>query len=151
MIADRKHITILLDKSKIEIMKSQIKPTLFFRLVAFFAAAQKKALESVTENELKAHLQFIASDYMQGRNFGTPVPGLELTADYLKAQCLKMNLKPGSTDYFQMVEMVSVKSDPENTVFKLNFQRKYFLKNVELKLKLKLFYFYIQISCLYIY
>jgi len=79
-------------------MKSQIKLTLLFLLVAFNAVAQKEALESITENELKAHLEFIASDYMQGRDFGTPVPGLELTADYLKTECMKMGLIPGGTN-----------------------------------------------------
>ena len=101
-------------------MKSQIKLTLLLLAVVFNAVAQKEALESITENELKAHLEFIASDSMHGRDFGTPVPGLEITADYLKTQCMKMGLKPGGTDYFQIVEMVSVKPDPENTVFKLN-------------------------------
>lgn len=100
-------------------MKTQIKLTLLFLLLAVNAFPQKKAIESITENELKAHLEFIASDYMQGRDFGTPVPGLELTADYLKTQCMQMELKPGSTDYFQRVEMVSVKQDSENTFFKL--------------------------------
>jgi hypothetical protein len=92
-------------------MKSQIKLTLLLLLVVFNTVAQKKALESITENDLKAHLEFIASDNMQGRDFGTPVPGLELTADYLKTQCMKMGLKPRETDYFQIVEMVSVKPD----------------------------------------
>jgi hypothetical protein len=101
-------------------MKSQIKLTLLLLVVVFNAVAQKEALESITENELKAHLEFIASDYMQGRDFGTPIPGLELTADYLKTECMKMGLKPVGTDYFQIVEMVSVKPDAENTFFKLN-------------------------------
>jgi hypothetical protein len=101
-------------------MNSQIKLTLLFLLVVVNAVAQKKALESITENELKEHLEFIASDNMQGRDFGTPVPGLELTADYLKKQCMIMGLKPGSPDYFQIVEMVSVKPDMENTFIILN-------------------------------
>ena len=72
-------------------------------------SAQKKELETITEKDLKAHLEFIASDKMQGRDFFTEVPGLEITADYLKSQCIKMGLKPGGDDFFQEVEMVSVK------------------------------------------
>jgi hypothetical protein len=101
-------------------MKTQIKLTLLFLLAAFNAFTQKEVLESITENELKAHLEFIASDSMQGRDFGTPVPGLEITADYLKTECMKMGLKPGGTDYFQIVEMVSVKQDMKNSFIKLN-------------------------------
>jgi hypothetical protein len=72
-------------------------------------------LKSITENELKAHLEFIAGDNMQGRDFGTKIPGLEITADYLKSQCLKMGLKPGGDNYSQLVKMVSVQTEKENT------------------------------------
>lgn len=88
----------------------------FFVLSSF---AQKKELKSITEHELKAHLEFIASDYMQGRDFGTPIPGLEITADYLKSQCLKMELKPGLPNFTQTVKMISVQTEKENTFIKL--------------------------------
>ncbi|NQU54125.1 MAG: M28 family peptidase [Bacteroidetes bacterium] len=100
-------------------MLSKLKLTLFLAVLTLNTLAQKKALESITENELKAHLEFIASDYMQGRDFGTPIPGLEITADYLKAQCVKMGLIPGSDDYFQQFKMISIKADPENTFIEL--------------------------------
>ncbi len=101
-------------------MKLKINIIALFFIFSLAATAQEKELNSITENELKAHLEFIASDYMQGRDFGTPVPGLELTADYLKTECMKLGLKPGDKNYFQIVEMVSVKPDPENTFIKLN-------------------------------
>ncbi|WP_340111337.1 M20/M25/M40 family metallo-hydrolase [Maribellus mangrovi] len=81
--------------------------------------AQKKAAETITENDLQAHLDYVASDFMQGRDFYTDVPGLELTASYLKSQCQKMGLKPGFNGYFQPIEMTSSKPDPENTYFQL--------------------------------
>jgi hypothetical protein len=81
--------------------------------------AQKKELQTITENELKAHLEFIASDNMQGRAFGTPIPGLQITADYLKAQCLKMGLKPGFNNFSQPVKMISVQNEKENTFIAL--------------------------------
>lgn len=80
---------------------------------------QEKALETITENNLKAHLEFIASDLMQGREFTTEVPGLELTADYLRTQCLKMNLKPGNENFIQPVAMEMVKPDLDRLSFKL--------------------------------
>ncbi len=100
-------------------MKSKIITCTLALFIVIAAAAQKKALESITESDLKAHLEFIASDYMQGRDFGTDIPGLEITADYLRTQCKKMGLKDGADNYFQKVDMVSIKSDPENTSFKI--------------------------------
>lgn len=88
--------------------------TLFLAVIALNTVAQKKALKSITENELKAHLEFIASDYMQGRDFGTQIPGLEITADYLKTQLIKIGLNTFDESYFQEVEMVRVKSDTNN-------------------------------------
>ncbi|MEN8115508.1 MAG: M20/M25/M40 family metallo-hydrolase [Bacteroidota bacterium] len=97
----------------------KIKLTLLFIAFAAIAFAQKKELQTITESDLKAHLEFIASDYMQGRDFNTETPGLEITADYLKTQCEKMGLKPGGKDYFQSLEMVALKPDSENTFMKL--------------------------------
>lgn len=101
-------------------MSLKIKLTLVFATLFIVSFAQKKALESITANDLKAHLEFIASDYMQGREYSTAVPGLDITAQYLKSQCEKIGLKPGVEGYFQEIEMVSVKPDAENTMFVLN-------------------------------
>jgi hypothetical protein len=101
------------------IMQSKITVTLLFLFVLTAGFAQKKELKSITENELKAHLEFIASDYMQGRDFGTKIPGLEITAEYLKSQCLKMGLKPGGANFTQSVKMLSVQTETENTFIKL--------------------------------
>lgn len=100
-------------------MKTKLIFVFILVFVVFASFAQKKELKSITENDLRAHLEFIASDYMQGRDFGTEIPGLEITAEYLKAQCKKMGLKPGGNDYFQPLEMISVKPDEENRVFQL--------------------------------
>ena len=89
-------------------MKIKLILSMCMLFVFLWSNAQKKELETITENDLKAHLEFIASDFMQGRDFNTDVPGLEITADYLKAQCMKMGLKPGAEGYFQNVDMVSV-------------------------------------------
>ncbi len=87
-----------------------------FVIVGF---SQKKELKTITENELKAHLEFIASDYMQGRDFGTQIPGLQITAEYLKSQCLQMGLKPGGENFTQSVKMEAIQSEKENTFIKL--------------------------------
>ena len=96
---------------------------LLFVFICATTFAQKRALESITENELKAHLEFIASDLMQGRDFGTTIPGLQITAGYLKSQSLKMGLKPGISGYAQTVNMISVQNDNENTSFLLKNEK----------------------------
>jgi len=100
-------------------MKLQITGTFLFFFIFATVFAQKKELQSITENELKAHLEFITSDNMQGRDFGTTIPGLQITADYLKSQCLKMGLKPGDLNYTQPVKMISVQTEKESTFIAL--------------------------------
>ena len=100
-------------------MKSRILFTLYFALTVTISFSQKRELKSITENELKAHLEFIASDYMQGRDFGTQIPGLEITAKYLKSQCLQMGLKPGGLNFTQPVKMQSIQTEKKNTFIEL--------------------------------
>jgi len=87
--------------------------------IAFFSAAQKKELQTITESDLKAHLEFVAGDNLQGRDFFTDVPGLEITAEYLKAQCRKMGIPPAFDCYFQPVEMIALTPDLEQTQLSL--------------------------------
>jgi len=100
-------------------MHTRITVLFVFLLAANILFAQKKALETITENDLKAHLEFIASDLMQGREFSTVTPGLDITADYLRTQCMKMGLKPGVENYIQSVPMEMVMPDAENSYFKV--------------------------------
>jgi len=93
--------------------------TLLLVLAATTLYAQKRALETINESDLKAHLEFVAGDLMQGRDFFTDIPGLEITADYLKAQSMKMGLKPGGESYFQSVAMISSVPDQDNSYFEL--------------------------------
>ena len=103
-------------------MHSKIAFTFLFLFTVTVAFAQKKELQSITENELKAHLEFISSDYMQGRDFNTPIPGLELTAQYLKSECLSMGLKPVVKNFTQPFRLFVVKTDSSNTFIKLKTQ-----------------------------
>ncbi|WP_167615851.1 M20/M25/M40 family metallo-hydrolase [Maribellus sediminis] len=100
-------------------IKTKLALNLMLLLAGSIVFAQNKPVETITESDLQAHLEYVASDLMQGRDFNTIVPGLELAANYIKTQCKKLGLKPGFDDYFQTVEMVSSKPDPENTYFQL--------------------------------
>ena len=89
---------------------------LFLMLISTgFVFSQKKEMQSITENELKAHLKFLSGDLMQGRDLGTPTPGLQIAAEYLKTECLKMGLKPGFSNYTQPVKMNHVQTDTTKT------------------------------------
>nr|WP_321354730.1 M20/M25/M40 family metallo-hydrolase [uncultured Draconibacterium sp.] len=100
-------------------MNTKLLFTLFCVAVSIVAVAQKKELQTITENDLKAHLEFIASDNLRGRDFFTETPGLDLAADYLKSQCAKMGLTPGVDGYFQNIEMEAVTPDLDQTVLSL--------------------------------
>jgi hypothetical protein len=100
-------------------MRLKLLLLLLFTFYVFSGYGQKKELQSITRHELKAHLEFMASDYMQGRDFGTSIPGLEITAEYLKSECKKMGLTSENKGFSQPVKMISIKSDKEKTWFRL--------------------------------
>lgn len=100
-------------------MRTKLSLIFIFLFASSILFGQPKALETITQNDLKAHLEFVASDLMQGREFTTEVPGLDLTADYLRTQCMKMRLKPGANNYIQYVGMEMIKPDLDNTFLKI--------------------------------
>jgi hypothetical protein len=63
--------------------------------------AQKAAQKSIRIEDLKKHMQFLASDELGGRNTGEC--GLEVAGRYLAVQAgyLELLKAPGSEDYFQ--------------------------------------------------
>ena len=68
-----------------------------FFLVVYFAEAQEvKSLDSIvnsiTENDLKRHLEIIAHDSLEGRETGQP--GLKKAAEYLQNQFAEIGLNP---------------------------------------------------------
>lgn len=72
--------------------------------IAFFSIhlyGQKKGLESITKSDLKMHMDFLASDELEGRATGEP--GLLIAARYLavQAEALGLEKAPGFDSYFQ--------------------------------------------------
>src|SRR5450830_298366 len=68
----------------------------------------------VQEAPLRAHLQFLASDLLEGR--GTGQRGGDLTVAYLEAQVMALGLKPGNgNSYRQSVKIAGVKAQPEQS------------------------------------
>lgn len=82
--------------------------------------AQKKGAESISAADLKAHLTFIASDELKGRN--TPSPELKIAAKYLATRAESYGFKPLMPDgsFFQRIpiDYVSVSESATNLVIK---------------------------------
>ena len=78
--------------------------------------AARAALSAVNPNNIRAHVQFLASDLLEGR--GTGQRGGDIAADYIATQFALAGLKPAGENgsYFQRVPMVGVATDPGSSV-----------------------------------
>lgn len=76
--------------------------------VASLCFSQPAVLNSISPDELKGDLSFLASDALQGRY--SPSPGLEIAAEFIASQFAAAGLVPGGNDgYFQTAVMVDRK------------------------------------------
>ena len=77
--------------------------------------AQKKGMESINTNDLKRHMQFLASDELEGRDTGEP--GLQVAARYLAVQAEALGLLPLDKDEdFMQTYIIQEKAyDRENS------------------------------------
>jgi len=77
--------------------------------------AQKAGLESITPGELKMHMQFLASDELEGRDTGEP--GMQVAARYLAVQAEALGLKAldEDKDYMQPYIIEEKAYDRENS------------------------------------
>lgn len=64
--------------------------------------SEKAALDAVSAESLKAHVAFLASDALEGRD--TPSKGLEVAGEYIAAQFRRLRLEPAGDNgtYFQI-------------------------------------------------
>ena len=69
---------------------------------------------------IEAHIRFLASDYLQGRDVGTD--GYEIAANYVAAQMRLLGLEPAGDDnsYFQDVPLQDVTTDPAYDSFSID-------------------------------
>src|SRR5579863_5957168 len=73
---------------------------------------QQAVVHGISENSLRGHLSFVASDLLEGRN--TPSRGLDLAAEYIAAQFRRAGLEPAGDDgYFQTAKMVQIEPNLE--------------------------------------
>lgn len=84
---------------------------IFFVLVNL--SAQVKDNPEITTDELKAHINFLASDALEGRKPGTG--GIEKAAAYLKSEVVKLGVKPLGKDFYQTFDIViDIKASDKN-------------------------------------
>jgi Zn-dependent M28 family amino/carboxypeptidase len=81
--------------------------------------AVKSAEPSVEGERIRAHVQFLSDDLLEGRGPGTR--GGEIAAKYIAAQFEAYGLKPGGDDgtYLQQVNFVGTKVIPDKTYVSL--------------------------------
>lgn len=89
---------------------------LFFRLPFGDAdrSEAQKGLESITAREISAHIEFLASDLLEGRGNGDR--GLEIAAEYIAAQFEDAGVEPAGDNgtYFQEFGLVHKKLSEPN-------------------------------------
>jgi len=78
--------------------------------------AQSPAVDVITQQDLRAHMWFLASDQMAGRNAASPEG--RIAADYIATEFMKLGLKPAGDNgtYFQNFDLLNGMTDAPNTV-----------------------------------
>lgn len=66
---------------------------------------------SITPALLKSHIDYLASDALQGRD--TPSPGLDTAAAYIAREFDRLGIKPVGDNYFHTVGLVRKKLGDE--------------------------------------
>ncbi len=99
------------------------------------------ALSSISATRIESDLQFLASTALEGR--GTPSPGLEVAALYIKARLERLGYEPGGPEGFwheyplvlQQIDMEAscVELSSAEGEARLEFGSDYFLKSGELE------------------
>ncbi len=84
------------------------------------APEESRLVSAITADLLKAHVSFLASDALEGRD--TPSRGLDSAAEYLASQFRRLGLKPGAgQSYFQIARMESVRQPMEGFTLELKW------------------------------
>jgi len=87
-------------------MVMTLRPLLALMLFASPALAQQAAPLTPEQAGIKAHVQFLASDPLRGREAGTR--DFDVAAEYVAAQMLAIGLKPGANGgWFQPVKLTT--------------------------------------------
>jgi hypothetical protein len=79
-------------------------------LQASLTSEEQFLASSITAGELKAHVSFLASDALEGRD--TPSKGLDVAAEYIASEFRRAGLEPAGDDgYFQSAPYATVREN----------------------------------------
>src|SRR5215212_9355449 len=80
----------------------------------------QRAVDTISANQIRDYLTFIASDEMEGRD--TPSRGLDLTAKFLALNLARWGFKPAGDDgsFFQRIELRRDRADSGQTKVEYN-------------------------------
>lgn len=98
--------------------------SILFLHFSCFVFSQDVNLPSFSKSELMKHVNFLASDSLQGRGFTSKIPALEIAADYIEATIEKAGLYYKEESYSQNFELIESARDEENTFLKIFDNRK---------------------------
>ena len=86
------------------------------------AAPRFGNVEGITAEQMRNHLEFLASDELEGRD--TPSRGLDIAAMYIASHLRQWGVKPAGDNgtYFQKFPLKRSKVDAQNTRLELNKQ-----------------------------
>lgn len=97
--------------------KSLITATFVLALAACDQAPEATGIDTITEADLHAKIEILASDEFQGR--APSSPGEEITVAYIRDEFIKYGLEPGNNgSWYQDVPLVDITADRnQNLVF----------------------------------
>jgi hypothetical protein len=84
------------------------------------SADNQTAIPDISAVNIEAHIRFLSSDYLAGRDTGSE--GYEIAANYVASQMRLLGLEPAGRDgsYFEAVPMHDVRSDASYNSFTLD-------------------------------
>ena len=90
-------------------------------LQASLTSEEKFVSDAITAGELKAHVSFLASDALEGRD--TPSKGLDVAAEYIASEFRRAGLEPAGDDgYFQSAPYATVTENLAGFHFSIDYQ-----------------------------
>ncbi|HUX97328.1 MAG TPA: M20/M25/M40 family metallo-hydrolase [Bacteroidales bacterium] len=99
-------------------MKNAFITILIFFLFQGFVLGQKEGLATIKKEDLKANMEFLASDFLMGRETGTEAN--DVAGLYIKSIIKRFGLKPGGDDYYQHMLLASYRNKMEESYLKIS-------------------------------
>lgn len=90
-------------------MRIDLRAVVLIAVAGLTAQGFEEARDSITADEIRAHLRFLSQDDLAGRAPGTR--GGDIAAEYVATQFMRVGLRPVDGRYFQDVPLIGVTVD----------------------------------------